>query len=546
MGPISATELKARLQDGSSEIAVLDVRAESRFGQAHLLAASSAPLSDLEVLVYRLVPRNTTPIVLCSDAEDGLAVRAQEALAARGYTHVRVLSGGLANCERAGLQLFAGLNTQSKALAAYAQHKLAVQEISVEALAADVRAGKQVQVIDCRPAPEYARGTIPGAMNCPGGDLPRSVACALDPQVTYVMTCAGRSRGLTSAQLLKDQNIAAEVLALSGGTMGWELSGQSLQANAARAASIVPTTDVPLHLLSNAQAIRTRQHIRMVSSDELRSLRADPERTTVLFDVRSRQEFTETHITGARHVAGGQLIHNIDMHIATRGALLVICDDDGVRATSIALWIKRLGLHDVCIATLADGGHDTAGGAPADPTPAPGGNVHTIAPRALRELLRQNKAVVLDLASSRQYRKGHLPGAQFCKRILLGETLPQFADAPNVVLTSEDGVSAIYAAEEHARPGDNLSVLEGGTTNWSASGYDLASGLECVLHEPDDVYLKPSELPKGAERSQAMKDYLGGSQATLDQALKEGTLPLQALSVHDLGHRSTEREEVGS
>lgn len=532
MSLIPATDLKALLLAAAGEVAVLDVREESRFGSGHLLAASSAPLGHLEVEAPRLVPRRATPVVLYSDAEDDLAECARAVLLALGYTHLQVLDGGLAACEAAGFEIFNGLHTPSKVLAAFVQQELGIPEISPEELAAKLSSGEEVHVIDCRPQAEYRRGTIPGAVHCPGGDLPRSNACAQTSPRTYVITCAGRSRGLTSAQLLREQNVSGKVFALERGTMGWELSGRQLEKGAHRIGVMGSAQKATDHMLENILEIRTQHQIGLLTPDQLRTYGADTNRTTVLFDIRSRQEYEAEHIAGARHVAGGQLIHNIDMHLATRGARLVVCDDDGVRATNIALWLKRMGLHEVFVATMMEGPHETSLGS----QPPMALNVHDntklVSAPELDVLLRQGKAVVLDLANSRQYRKGHIPGAWFCKRVQLGSALPQFAESEIVVLTSDCGRAAIGASQEHTNELADLRVLEGGTEAWRAAGCELVTGLERLCHEPDDVYLKPSEFPGGTSRMHAMEAYLGGTQEALEKGLKDGSLPLRALPLH--------------
>ena len=531
MGRISATDLKARLLARAGEVAVLDVREESQFGEGHLMAASSAPLSGLEVEAPWLVPRRSTPIVVCSDGHDGLAMRTQTVLRGLGYTHVMVLDAGLATCRSAELGIFSGLNTPSKVLAAYIQNELKVPEISPEVLASKLDSGEAIQVLDCRPPAEYAKGTIPGAINCPGGDLPRYVAHESHRSCTTVITCAGRSRGLTGAQLLKEQNFTGTVFALERGTMGWELSGRQLETGACRAAPILTAEQATGEMLENARGIREQHQIACLRPDELRSFLADGARTTVLFDVRNRPEYEAEHIEGARHVAGGQLIHNIDMHIATRGARLVLCDDNGVRATSIALWLKRMGWDEVFVARMSDGGHAIHKGLPPVETQDCPEGVKHINPAELDEWLQQDKAVVLDLENSRKFRKGHIPGAWFCKRGELVDALSRFANDQIVVITSEDGRIAMFAAHEHAGSTSGLCVLEGGTVAWQKAGYGLAIDMERLVHAPDDVCLKPSEHPIGDARINAMQRYLEGTQEVLSEALRDGTLALRALPV---------------
>ncbi len=70
--------------DDGGELALIDVREELIFSQNHLLLARSVPLSRFELRFAPLVPRRSTPIVLCDD-NDGLADRAAAILARNGY-----------------------------------------------------------------------------------------------------------------------------------------------------------------------------------------------------------------------------------------------------------------------------------------------------------------------------------------------------------------------------------------------------------------------------------------------------------------------------
>src|SRR2546429_6961250 len=103
MPPISvdAGALKAMLVDGQ-ELALIDLREELIFSQGHLLFARSVPLSRLELKFARLVPRLSTRIVLCDDA-DGLVERAAEILQRSGYGNLFYLDGGVAAWAAAGL-----------------------------------------------------------------------------------------------------------------------------------------------------------------------------------------------------------------------------------------------------------------------------------------------------------------------------------------------------------------------------------------------------------------------------------------------------------
>ena len=107
MRPVSPHAVKAMLADGE-ELALIDLREELIYSQNHLLWARSVPLSRMELRFARLVPRLSTRIVLCDDA-DGLAQRAADILARAGYSDLSYLEGGVAAWAAAGFELFSGV-----------------------------------------------------------------------------------------------------------------------------------------------------------------------------------------------------------------------------------------------------------------------------------------------------------------------------------------------------------------------------------------------------------------------------------------------------
>src|SRR5262245_30531212 len=118
--PIDPAALRAMLGDGR-ELALIDLREELIFSQNHLLWARSVPLSRLELRFAGLVPRKGTRIVLCDDSESAVD-RAAKILAAAGYSDVSFLRGGVAGWEKAGYELFSGVNVPSKAFGEHIEH----------------------------------------------------------------------------------------------------------------------------------------------------------------------------------------------------------------------------------------------------------------------------------------------------------------------------------------------------------------------------------------------------------------------------------------
>ena len=153
---------------GGEEIALVDVREQHKFGQNHLLLASNIALSHLEIRTPALVPRPSTPLVLC-DAGEGLAQQAGELLSSYGYSAVSVLDGGVLSWQEAGFELFSGVNVLSKVFGEYVEHRFDTPRLEASALNARLEAGEDLVILDSRPLDEFQMMCIPGGIDTPRG-----------------------------------------------------------------------------------------------------------------------------------------------------------------------------------------------------------------------------------------------------------------------------------------------------------------------------------------------------------------------------------------
>ncbi|MGH7031580.1 MAG: rhodanese-like domain-containing protein, partial [Stellaceae bacterium] len=186
-----------------------------------------------------------------------------------------------------------------------------------------------------------------------------------------------------------------------------------------------------------------------------------------------------------------------DSWLGVWGARVVLVDDAGVRARMTASWLRRMGWDAVVLDRGLEGAALERGVRAADTSmfPLAGPEPATVTPAELRA----NPAVVVDLALSRRHREGHIPGAWFAIRARLGAALARLPADGDLVLTSEDGAIARYAAAEIApQAGRRVRVLAGGTAAWTAAGLPLETGMERMTDEPDDVALSARDRP--AER----------------------------------------------
>lgn len=519
---IEALSLHARLKS-HEEIALLDVREEGIFGARHLLAASNTPISRFERLLPPLVPRRATPIVLV-DEDERLAERAAGTLAAAGYTDIAILKGGVPAWAAAGLELFAGVYVPSKAFGEFVEITSETPHIDAHEFEARRKAGEDIVLLDSRPFDEYNWITIPGALDCPGGELvlrARSVIASDDALV--VVNCGGRTRSIIGAQTLIDAGIPNRVVSLKNGTQGWHLAGFDVVRGAT---SVVPLPSVPAHrwALAAARDLAERYDVPSIDGETLARFEAERDRTTLyLFDVRDPAEYLAGHRAGFRSAPGGQLVQATDTFIAVRSARIVLADSDGVRARCTGAWLRRMGFQNVSVLDETAVGDIEVGPAPevvlgpdADPS------AH-VAPNELAGLLARGAAVVVDVATSREYRAGHIPGAWFAVRGRFSTDTSNLPPAPLYVLTSPDGVIARLAVAELAvATGRPVKVLALGTAGWREVGLPIETTRENLASATDDVLLKAFE--RRDKREDAMREYLQWELDLVEQVRRDGTI----------------------
>ncbi|MEQ8601826.1 MAG: rhodanese-like domain-containing protein [Marivibrio sp.] len=509
---------------GERELAPIDVREEGVFGAAHLLRAVNLPLSRLELWLRALIPRKSAPIVLMDDA-DGLAERAAQVMALAGYTDLSILEGGVAAWAAAGYELFSGVNVPSKVFGEYVEHRFGTPHLSAQELKAKLDAREDLVILDSRPMAEYRLMNIPGGVDAPGAELVWRVrALAPDARTTVVVNCAGRTRSIIGAQSLINAGLENPVFALKNGTMGWHLAGFALERGESRQA---PAPDAEAQAWAKRAARRVAERFRApaVTPAELERMQRETDRTTYLLDVRDPAEFEAGRPRGARNAPGGQLVQATDRYVGVLGARIVLVDAEQVRAPMTASWLIQMGWPEVYV---LDGGVEAFGEAlesgPARPcVPELEHFAQSfIDADALAEL--GDDVPILDLSTSLQHKRGHVPGARFAARVSLADDLGALANARLIVLTATDERTARLAANDLTQRGvHRVRVLRGGLAGWRAAGRPIETGLKNPLSDPDrDVYERPYDLEDGVEA--AMQAYLDWEIELIRQIERDGTL----------------------
>jgi rhodanese-related sulfurtransferase len=513
---VNPAAIKIMLGDGA-ELALIDVREELIFSRSHLLWARNVPLSRLELRFAQLVPRKATRIVLVDD-HDGLSARAAAILARAGYTDIAILEGGTAGWAKAGFELFSGVHVPSKAFGEFIEHASHTPSVSAEELDALMKAKTNMVVLDSRPYDEYSRISIPTGINVPGAELVLRVHdIAPSPDTLVVVNCAGRTRSIIGAQSLINAGVPNKVVALRNGTMGWHLAGLKVDKGKDNRAPAVSSKTLAW-AKAKADEVARKFNIARIDRAALARWQSDTARTTYLFDVRDPAEYAAGHFPGAISAPGGQLVQATDLYAGTLGARIVLSDDNEVRAVMTASWLKQMGWQEVAV--LPEAGTDTA--TPQIVLGAPPAGTAIDASK----VLEIDDVTVIDLSSSPNYRKGHIPGAWFAIRARLALAFSKIALNSTVVLTSEDGVLAGLAVEEaRALTKKPVHWLKGGNAAWAVAGFPLATDLK-YADEPLDVWLKPYE--RSGDPKAAMNEYLSWEIDLLDRIKRDGTTHFSA------------------
>ena len=527
-GTIKPSELKAQLLT-QAELALVDVREQGAYSEAHLLFATCIPLSRLELLAGDLIPRLDVPVVLVSgNDKDGLSAQAAERLAAFGYQDLSILRGGTDAWGAAGFEVFSGINVPSKAFGEFIEHHFDTPRLPADEVKRMLDEGQDMVIVDSRPLDEFQRMNIPTAVDMPGAELAYRIHdLAPNPDTFVVVNCAGRTRSIIGAQSLINAGIPNPVAALKDGTMGWQLAGFELERGNRREAA-APGEKGRSRALAAAERVAERFGVQQATQAQVSSWLADTDRTTCLLDVRSPAEYVNGHQSGYRNAPGGQLVQATDEYVGVRNARLVLADDIGVRATMTASWLVQMGWSEVYV--LQGGvGTDNLVTGPDEPRLFEAPPDATVAAAELAERLAQT--TVIDLGLSRDYDRAHIPGASWCTRLRLVEALETLRQEgrlqTEVVLTSDDGLLARVAladAQAWARAQSNelhAGALIGGTAAWLAADLPTSNGLEHTIGPTDDVWFKPYD--HRGRQEEFMRDYLTWEVALVEQIERDGT-----------------------
>jgi rhodanese-related sulfurtransferase len=485
-----------------AEVALLDVREEGAFAEAHPFFAVSLPLSQIKLRILDLVPRFSAPVVVYDDGE-GLAERAAARIAASGYSDVSILEGGLAAYGRAG-EVFRDVNVPSKAFGELVEAIRHTPSVSASEAKALIERERDLVVLDARRFEEYRTMSIPRGISVPGGELAlRARDVAPSAATTIIVNCAGRTRSIIGAQSLINAGLPNRIFALRNGTIGWTLEGFQVERGRTDRFPRQEAAD-PL-TLADAAAWATRTGVPVLDRATYQRFCEEADhRTLYRLDVRTPEEYEAGHAAGFASAPGGQLVQATDEWVAVRGARLVLFDDDGVRARMAASWLRQMGWDAAVVGPDVVDATEMGLSAPRRPELPDAGTaaIHVAALAADRDAW-----TIVDLARSPAYLAGHIPAAHFVLASRFLQDLPRLPGDGPIVLTSPDGAEARFAlADARAATRRDVRVLAGGTRAWSAAGLSLEHDRHSLISEANDVYKRPYEGTDNA--ATAMQAYI--------------------------------------
>ncbi len=501
-----------------ASFALLDVREAGEYNSSHIPGSSLLSRRQIEYQANHMVPYKSAKVVVCDD--DGRRSQLAAATLERmEYQKVLILAGGINRRVTEGYATEWGTNVPSKDFGERMEVEFQVPEIDAIELDQRIQQGDKLVILDTRTPEEYRRFCIPGGRSVPGGELAFRITDILDMSETdtaVIVNCAGRTRSIIGARTLQRMGIS-NLYGLKNGTSGWVLAGCQLQTGADHLDLPDPSPEGLAAAEAYADKVAMEDNVRGLSIPELQNLMGRVEQQPVyLIDVRTQEEYRQGHIPGFDWFPGGQAVQRSDDVVAIRGATIVFACDKKVRSTIAASWYRQMGFDEVYV---VNGGASAWGAShlaleSGGPNTIPFGlaeafsKVRVISPKALEA---DQETVTIFVGASREFAYGHVAGSHWVPRgwleIQIGDVAP--AKDTRLAVSCVDGSQSTLAGGTLADLGyTDVSVLEGGTTAWRASGLTFEKGLTGVMLAPTDM------VPAGPDRNYAdMMNYLRWEEA---------------------------------
>jgi rhodanese-related sulfurtransferase len=234
----------------------------------------------------------------------------------------------------------------------------------------------------------------------------------------------------------------------------------------------------------------------------------DTQATCACIDVREPGEYNSTHIPGTSLVPRRELEFRMRRLVPYLGTPVVVCDDDGQRATLAAATLERMGYSQVHV---LDGGINrwtTSGYATEWGVNVPSKDfgekmevvhhVPTMRPEELQARQQRGENIILlDSRTPEEHRRATIPGSRSAPGGELALRVFEMVPDPDteVVVHCAGRTRSIIGARLLQRMGfRNVYDLRNGTMGWGMAGLELEHGSQRLeLPEPSPTGLAAAE-----------------------------------------------------
>jgi len=393
-------------------------------------------------------------------------------------------------------------------------------------------------LIDVREAGEYNDSHIPGASLVPRRQLEFRMPRLVPFTGTRVIVCDDDGRRAPLAAATLEGMGFRQVAVLDGGINRWATDGYPTEWGVN-----VPSKDF-------GEKIQVLHHVPEMHPEELHALQQKGGKI-VLLDSRTPEEHRRATIPGGRSAPNGEVaLHIADLAPDPEATIVVHCAG---RTRSIvgARLLQRMGYPKVFDLRNGTMGWMMAGleletGSTRLELPVPSAEsraraeafaariasedgVRTLAIPALRALMAkadQENVYLIDVRTSDEYARGHIPGFQWFPGGQAVQRADDLVAVKNghVVFTCDGRVRSTVAASWYRQMGfPNVYVVDGGTTAWVAAGQPLAKGDSPGGPRGYDEGLAGA-LPAGYEAAKAQVELL--TPASLEERRRGSQAPL--------------------
>ena len=393
-------------------------------------------------------------------------------------------------------------------------------------------------LIDVREPGEYNGSHIPGSSLVPRRQLEFRMPRLVPFNGTRVIVCDDDGRRAPLAAATLEGMGFRQVAVLEGGINRWATDGYPTEWGVN-----VPSKDF-------GEKIQVVHHVPEMHPEELHALQQKGEKI-VLLDSRTPEEHRRATIPGGRSAPNGEVaLHIADLAPDPEATIVVHCAG---RTRSIvgARLLQRMGYPKVFDLRNGTMGWMMAGleletGSTRLELPVPSAEsraraeafaariaaedgVRTLAIPALRALMakadREN-VYLIDVRTSDEYARGHIPGFQWFPGGQAVQRADDLVAVKNghVVFTCDGRVRSTVAASWYRQMGfPNVYVVDGGTTAWVAGGQPLGKSDSPGGPRGYDEGLAGA-LPAGYEAAKAQVELL--TPAALEERRKGSRAPL--------------------